>query len=82
MGASEIGSLRYGEDLRTFGFGLLFFGSIVAQWQLRDLSSEGWPTTIFLFLLNTFQSFQGGVSVHNAAHCPPFKSEGLNRLVS
>lgn len=80
MGVTELGPLRYGEDLRTFGFGLLCFGSIVAQWQLRQLHAESWAAAVGFMLLTTFQCFQGGVSVHNAAHCPPFKSETLNRF--
>jgi fatty acid desaturase len=79
MGISEIGPLRYGEDLRTFGFGFLCLGSMIAQWQLRDISKESWLTFTGFFVLTTFQSFQGGVSVHNAAHCPPFKTDTLNR---
>lgn len=80
MGVSELGPLRYGEDLRTLGFMLLFLSSVIMQWCLRDLSTEGWATWFGLLLLTTFQGFQGGVSVHNAAHCPPFKYENLNRI--
>jgi len=79
MGLTSLGPLRYGEDLRTFGFAFLTAASIISQWALRDLSTESWAVTAGLLLLTTFQCFQGGVSVHNAAHCPPFKVEWMNR---
>ena len=80
MGVSELGPLRYGEDLRTIGFMMLFLSSVIMQWCQREISTESWATWFGLLLLTTFQGFQGGVSVHNAAHCPPFKYESLNRI--
>ena len=63
MGITELGPLRYGEDLRTIGFMLLFTGSVVLQWVLRDMTTESWAFSLGLLLTTTFQAFQGGVSV-------------------
>ena len=66
MGRSAWGPLRYAEDVRTLGFGALCAASIVAQWRLRDLSSETWLCFCALLMTTTFQVFQGGVSVVRA----------------
>ena len=63
MGLTELGDLRYREDLRTFGFMALCAASLVAQWHLRDMRTESWACFCSLLLLSTFQVFQGGVSV-------------------
>ena len=83
----SIGNLRYAADLRTFGFAFLWFASCIWQWRTRDCKEEfqslaGFGYALVCFCITTLQAFQGGVSVHNAAHCPPFYNEqGLaNRL--
>ena len=83
----SIGNLRYAADLRTFGFAFLWFASCIWQWRTRDCKEEfqslaGFGYALVCYCITTLQAFQGGVSVHNAAHCPPFYNEqGLaNRL--
>ena len=65
----------------------LWFASCIWQWRTRDCKEEfqslaGFGYALVCFCITTLQAFQGGVSVHNAAHCPPFYNEqGLaNRL--
>lgn len=67
--------MRYSHDLRTLLFCVLYFGMIAFRW---THTFEGWWTNFFLFWATGMLSFQGAVTVHNAVHCPVFKSKAAN----
>lgn len=71
--------LRYKEDRRTLGFCALYFGFVAAAWQV-EWAQRSYALSGLTFLVLTFTGFQGCVTVHNCAHCPPFQSAALNSI--
>lgn len=69
--------LRYEEDLRTLMFCAIYF-AVVAFQMLVDVTQR-WQR-VALFWITSFLAFQGAVTVHNAVHCPIFKSTTANRI--
>ena len=67
--------LRYKEDLRTLGFGILYVAIVAGQF-IVDV--EPFWLRVVMFFVTGFSAFQGAVSVHNAVHCPTFKNMTAN----
>mmetsp|Transcript_28873 Transcript_28873/g.84645 ORF Transcript_28873/g.84645 Transcript_28873/m.84645 type:complete len:370 (-) Transcript_28873:103-1212(-) len=69
--------LRYSEDMRTLFFAGAYFAATAAAWRV-DWSQRSWAEVCCTCGLLTLMAFQGCVTVHNCAHCPPFVSSTLN----